>query len=68
MVPQRQPIVHTRIDSQEILAPSFLVFVDSSWGTIGSREAWAEDICAVTGIEEKQPFDFRSCCVATKLS
>ncbi|KAF4629091.1 hypothetical protein G7Y89_g9061 [Cudoniella acicularis] len=53
---------------QELLAPTFLLFIDRSWGNIGSREEWAEEIYSTTGIEEKQLRDFRSCSLATKLS
>ncbi|KAL2673891.1 hypothetical protein Neosp_012335 [[Neocosmospora] mangrovei] len=53
---------------QELLAPSFLLFIDQSWGTIGPREDWSLEIAAVTGIERKQLFDFKTCCIATKLS
>ncbi|KAH6887063.1 heterokaryon incompatibility protein-domain-containing protein [Thelonectria olida] len=53
---------------QELLAPAFLLFLDDSWGTIGSREEWSPEIESATGIGIKQLLDFRSCCVATKLS
>jgi len=53
---------------QELLAPSFLVFVDSGWGKIGSREAWADEICAASGLEPKHLIGFRDCSLATKLS
>src|SRR3569833_1843957 len=51
---------------QELLAPSFLVFVDSGWGKIGSREAWADEICAASSLEPKHLIGFRDCSLATK--
>ncbi|KAI1380586.1 heterokaryon incompatibility protein-domain-containing protein [Hypoxylon crocopeplum] len=53
---------------QELLAPSFLLFVDCSWGTIGPREEYASEIHKATGIRFKHLRDFRSCNLATKLS
>ncbi|KAF5011321.1 hypothetical protein FDECE_2571 [Fusarium decemcellulare] len=53
---------------QELLAPSFLLFISDSWGTIGSREEWSLEIEAATKIEAKQLLDFKTCCIATKLS
>jgi hypothetical protein len=53
---------------QELLAPTFLLFLDQSWQDIGSREELAEEIHTATSIELKQLIDFRSCCLATKLS
>lgn len=53
---------------QELLAPAFLRFLDSSWGDIGSREEWAAEIKDVTRIDRQQLMNFKSCCVATKLS
>lgn len=53
---------------QELLAPSFLRFVDASWGTIGSREEWVDEISAATGIEPRHLLDFQNCSLATKLS
>ncbi|KAI1498407.1 heterokaryon incompatibility protein-domain-containing protein [Biscogniauxia marginata] len=53
---------------QELLAPSFLLFLDWNWDDIGSREAWATEVHAATGIETKQLWDFKSCSIATKLS
>ncbi|KAI5917653.1 heterokaryon incompatibility protein-domain-containing protein [Camillea tinctor] len=53
---------------QELLAPSFLLFLDRNWSNIGSRESWATEVQAATGIEAKQLWDFKSCSVATKLS
>ncbi|KAI1493190.1 heterokaryon incompatibility protein-domain-containing protein [Biscogniauxia mediterranea] len=53
---------------QELLAPSFLLFLDKNWSNIGSRESWATEVHAATGIETKQLWDFKSCSVATKLS
>ncbi|KAF4458649.1 HET-domain-containing [Fusarium albosuccineum] len=53
---------------QELLAPTFLLFISDSWGTIGSREEWSSEIGAATKIETKQMLDFKTCCIATKLS
>ncbi|KAH9896287.1 heterokaryon incompatibility protein-domain-containing protein [Xylariomycetidae sp. FL2044] len=53
---------------QELLAPSFLIFLDEKWHDIGTREAWAAEITIATAIEERQLHDFRSCSIATKLS
>jgi len=53
---------------QELLAPTFLLFLDGEWGTIGSREQWASEVEKATGIKAKHLADFRGCSVATKLS
>lgn len=53
---------------QELLAPSALLFLNSAWDTIGSREEWAFEIEAATGILTRHLLDFKSCCIATKLS
>ncbi|KAK9425006.1 putative HET-domain-containing [Seiridium unicorne] len=53
---------------QELLAPRYLVFLDKSWDAIGSREAWADEVCAATGITSEQQSNFMEACVATKLS
>ncbi|KAK9780289.1 putative HET-domain-containing [Seiridium cardinale] len=53
---------------QELLAPRYLVFLDQSWDAIGSREAWADEVCAATGITSEQQSNFMEACVATKLS
>ncbi|KAJ4286000.1 hypothetical protein N0V88_008151 [Collariella sp. IMI 366227] len=39
---------------QELLAPTFLEFLDSDWNSIGSREEWAAEIQVATGIRAKQ--------------
>jgi hypothetical protein len=53
---------------QELLAPTFLEFLDSEWNVIGSRDEWAHEIELATGIEVKQLANFQDCSVATKLS
>ncbi len=53
---------------QELLAPSFLEFLDSDWNLIGSRDEWVDEIERATGIEVKQLANFQQCCIATKLS
>jgi hypothetical protein len=53
---------------QELLAPTFLEFLDAEWNLIGSREEWAAEIELATGIEGKQLANFDQCCLATKLS
>lgn len=53
---------------QELLAPPHVQFLDQTWGPIGSREIWAREVCAATGISPDQQSNFKSACVATKLS
>jgi hypothetical protein len=53
---------------QELLAPSFLEFLDRDWNLIGSRDEWADEIELATGIEVRQLANFQQCSVATKLS
>jgi len=53
---------------QELLAPSFLEFLDSEWNLIGSRDEWVDEIERASGIEVKQLANFQQCCIATKLS
>ncbi|KAG7284567.1 hypothetical protein NEMBOFW57_010945 [Staphylotrichum longicolle] len=53
---------------QELLAPTFLEFLDRDWNLIGSREEWAAEVERATGIEVKQLANFQPCSIATKLS
>jgi hypothetical protein len=58
---------------QELLAPHYLVFVDSAWRRIGTRENWAADIEKASKIEARHltaftPTDFKSCSIAMRLS
>lgn len=53
---------------QELLAPTFLEFLDRDWNLIGSREEWATEVERATGIEVKQLANFQPCSIATKLS
>jgi hypothetical protein len=53
---------------QELLAPDYLLFLDSEWNSIGYREDYAAEIELATGINAEQLSNFESCSVATKLS
>lgn len=53
---------------QELLAPSFLAFVDSDWNIVGSRETCTLAVAYATTIEQKDIQNFRSCSIATELS
>jgi hypothetical protein len=53
---------------QEMLAPKNLVFLNRDWVEIGEISSLAKVIASVTGIREADPFDFRSACVAVKMS
>ncbi|KAF2118786.1 heterokaryon incompatibility protein-domain-containing protein [Lophiotrema nucula] len=53
---------------QELLAPTYLIFLDRTWGLIGSREELASEIQAISGITAKELLNFKTCCLATKLS
>lgn len=53
---------------QELLAPTFLEFIDQDWNSIGSREELATEIQRATGIEVSQLRNFRQCSVATKMA
>ncbi|KAK4200959.1 putative vegetative incompatibility protein HET-E-1 [Triangularia verruculosa] len=53
---------------QELLAPPFLAFLDSSWNIIGSRETYTPAITYATKIEQKDFHSLKSCSIATKFS
>ena len=54
---------------QELLAPSFLYFVDSYWNDLGTRTDRADEISAVTGISGPALLgDYMSCNIATKFA
>lgn len=58
---------------QELLAPPYLVFVDTSWRRIGTRESWADEIKEASKIEARHltnfsPTDFKSCSIAMRFS
>jgi hypothetical protein len=53
---------------QELLAPTYLLFMDNGWGLLGSREEFANEVETATGIAVKHLLDFNPCCLATKLS
>lgn len=58
---------------QELLAPPYLVFVDTSWRRIGTRESWADEIKQASRIEARHltnfnPTDFISCSIAMRFS
>ncbi|KAK4171432.1 putative vegetative incompatibility protein HET-E-1 [Triangularia setosa] len=53
---------------QELLAPPFLAFLDSSWNIVGSRETRALAVTYATKMQQKDIQNFRTCSVATKLS
>lgn len=53
---------------QELLAPTFVIFVDQNWRDLGTRYSLRDMISSVTRIRPKQMTDFRSCNIATKLS
>jgi len=53
---------------QELLAPTFLYFVDYAWNKFGTRQGMAAEICDATGILPGQLNTFAACSVATKLS
>ncbi|KAI0843848.1 HET-domain-containing protein [Daldinia vernicosa] len=53
---------------QELLAPSYLIFLDSSWREIGSRSFLSSTIETITGISAYQMAHFRDCSIATKMS
>ncbi|KAK4206419.1 heterokaryon incompatibility protein-domain-containing protein, partial [Rhypophila decipiens] len=53
---------------QELLAPSYLVFLDQEWGRIGTREEFAAEIYRATAIHPRHLVGFRNCSVAVKLS
>ncbi|KAK3988719.1 hypothetical protein QBC44DRAFT_397649 [Cladorrhinum sp. PSN332] len=53
---------------QELLAPTFLEFVDQEWTPIGTREEWAGEVMLATGIGLRDMTGFRECSVGTKLS
>jgi hypothetical protein len=53
---------------QELLAPSFLIFLDRSWSDIGTRAEWAEAIAEATLIDVAYQTNFDSCSIAMKFS
>ena len=53
---------------QELLAPSFLMFLDGSWNEIGTRSECADAIALATGIDVAQQANFNSCSIAIKFS
>lgn len=53
---------------QELLAPRYLLFLDSTWHEIGTRSELLEDIAEATRIQTQHLLNHQSCNVAQKLS
>ncbi|KAK7983448.1 general amino acid permease (Agp2) [Apiospora arundinis] len=53
---------------QELLAPHDIMFVDTNWTPIGTKDQWAEGIQIASNIESRYLKQFENCSIAQKLS
>ena len=53
---------------QELLAPTFLLFLNQSWQELGSRSPLALDVEKATGITSSNSINLEACSIATRMS
>ena len=54
---------------QELLAPTYLVFLDRSWNEIGTKENFKKEILKANNIGENHLFgNFQNACITMKIS
>ncbi|KAF3914409.1 hypothetical protein ABW21_db0206854 [Orbilia brochopaga] len=53
---------------QELIAPSFIQFLDKNWRRIGTKTTRMKEIEAITGIGADDMLNYRDCSIAKKLS
>ena len=53
---------------QELLAPTFLLFMNQSWQELGSRSTLSLEVEKATGISHSSTINFEGCSVATRMS
>ena len=54
---------------QELLAPTYLVFLDRSWNEIGTKENFKKEILKANNIGENHLFgNIQNVCITTKIS
>jgi hypothetical protein len=53
---------------QELVAPSYVLFIDKEWREIGSRDVLSDPIETATGISAVYQQNINSACIATKFS